>query len=187
MNGFKVGDVVDVSGVYSTAKGPATVVEVVTGAIFAEDSGNPPNKWCVLTEDAHRVRLLYAKGGVEEVNTQPEGLGARKNSGKPELSMVLEARAALIGGSRVLMFGCDKYARCNWLQGMKHTPLVDSLMRHLVAWQAGEDLDEDSGLPHVDHVLVNALFLSEMYHTRPDLDDRPLAILRGHRKDITRG
>lgn len=29
-------------------------------------------------------------------------------------------------------------------------------------------------MPHVDFIVTNALFLAEMHHTRPDLDDRPV-------------
>ena len=101
--------------------------------------------------------------------------GLRYNEGKPEISMVLEARAALEGVSRVLTHGRKKYTRGNWRKGLKQTEIVDSMARHLAAFMSGETHDtgpKGSGLPHVDHILCNALFLSEMFHTRPDLDDR---------------
>ena len=98
--------------------------------------------------------------------------GLRYNTGKPEMSMVLEANKAMEGVAKVLMHGKAKYHRGNWLGGLAHMGIVDCLMRHLTAYVSGEDKDAESGLPHVDHVLANALFLSQMYHTRPDLDDR---------------
>lgn len=99
-------------------------------------------------------------------------IGSRYNKGKPELSMVLEANKALEGLAKVLMNGRDKYSRGNWLKGLEHMGIVDCLVRHLMAHVSGDNTDAESGLPHVDHVLANALFLSQMYHTRPDLDNR---------------
>lgn len=99
-------------------------------------------------------------------------IGDRKNTGKAPISMVLEAKHALIGVAQVLGFGAAKYARGNWRKGLKHTTTADSLVRHLSAYLAGEDLDPESGLPHVDHVLANALFLAEHFRTHPNLDDR---------------
>lgn len=97
----------------------------------------------------------------------------RDNATKPKLSMVLDAGNALVGAARVLEFGERKYERGNWDKGMPFTQIEDSLLRHITAFNLGVDLDAESGLPHVDHILVNALFLSEMYHkARPDLDDR---------------
>lgn len=103
---------------------------------------------------------------------QEPSTGSRYNEGKPEMSMVLEANKAIEGVAKVLMYGKAKYHRGNWLGGLAHMGIVDCLMRHLTAYVAGEDKDAESGLLHVDHVLANALFLSQMYHTRPDLDDR---------------
>ncbi|QQP96530.1 dATP/dGTP diphosphohydrolase domain-containing protein [Lysobacter enzymogenes] len=98
--------------------------------------------------------------------------GDRHNAGKPKLSLVLEARHALAGAARVLEFGATKYSRANWRKGLKHTEVADCLSRHLAAYLAGEDRDEESGELHIDHVLVNALFLAEVARTHPGLDDR---------------
>jgi hypothetical protein len=99
-------------------------------------------------------------------------LGDRHNSGKPEISMVLEARHAIAGCARVLEFGKEKYNRGNWRKGLPHLEVVDSLTRHLADYLAGIDTDDESELPHVDHILCNALFLAELTRTHPELDER---------------
>lgn len=100
-----------------------------------------------------------------------DGLAERKNDGKIPLSFVLEANHALNGLAKVLEFGAAKYSRGNWLKGRPYNDTVDSLARHLVAFMAGENDDAESGLPHVDHILCNALFLAEHYRMM-GLDDR---------------
>lgn len=99
--------------------------------------------------------------------------GLRYNTGKPKIGYVLEAKHAIAGASKVLEYGAGKYFRSNWRNGLAHTGIADCLCRHLVAYLSGEDLDSETGLPHADHVLVNALFLSELIRTHPQLDDRP--------------
>ena len=108
---------------------------------------------------------------MDVIETTPY-TGLRYNKDKPELSMVLEARRALEGCANVLAFGKKKYSRKNWLKGLGQVGIVDSLMRHLTAYMDNEDIDKETQLAHVDHILCNALFLSQMYHTRPDTDDR---------------
>lgn len=115
------------------------------------------------------------KSSQELNQTQPETQkGLRYNNDKAKLSMIFEARNALDGLSAVLEHGARKYHRANWREGLNHTEIIDSMARHMTAYMAGEDNDPESGLPHVDHMLCNTLFLSELYRTRSDLDDRPV-------------
>lgn len=96
----------------------------------------------------------------------------RFNKNKPRLSLLLDSPKPLVGLSRVLENGVEKYGRGNWTNGFDHTMVIDSMLRHLAAYASGEDLDPESGLPHVDHVFANALFLSDGFHNFPERDDR---------------
>lgn len=96
----------------------------------------------------------------------------RNNAGKPQLSYLIEAPYAAADLARVLEFGAEKYARGNWRKGRPPLDTVDSLLRHLTAYVNGEDHDPESGLPHTAHVLCNALFLAEHFHTHPEMDNR---------------
>ncbi len=99
---------------------------------------------------------------------------SRFDSGKVDWSQV--PFQALEGMVRVLEFGAKKYSKGNWASGggFDHSRVFNSLMRHLVAYQSGQDLDEESGLPHIDHVMCNSMFMA-YYIKFPDLfpkDDR---------------
>lgn len=102
------------------------------------------------------------------IATDRQDRAKRFNSGKPQLSLVLEFRRALEGASRGLAEGVEKYGRGDWQKGMPITDVVDSMARHLVAYMSGEDIDPKSGLPHLDKVLCNALMASEYYHMQND-------------------
>lgn len=100
-------------------------------------------------------------------------MGDRYNEGKPKISMVLEATKAINGCAQVLMKGAEKYERNNWKKGLALSGVIDSMQRHVASFLEGEDWDSETGLPHVDHILCNALFLSELFHTKKELcDDR---------------
>jgi hypothetical protein len=99
----------------------------------------------------------------------PEG-GLKYDESKPRMDLL--DFSALEGLSKVLTFGANKYAAHNWRKGISYSRLVAAMLRHLAAIQRGEDIDPESGLPHIDHLGCCWMFLSNMTKTRPDLDDR---------------
>lgn len=94
-----------------------------------------------------------------------EEKGLRYNEGKPQLSYLLDFPLAAKGLAARFEIGAKKYGRDNWKKGLDETQIIDSLMRHLLAFNNGEVYDEDGGL-HVDAILWNAAVLSEHAHKR---------------------
>lgn len=78
----------------------------------------------------------------------------------------------LLGAAKVFAFGAKKYGDRNWEKGLAYGRLFGALTRHLFYWWCGEELDPESGLPHIDHALCCLLMLSEMRNIRPEQDDR---------------
>lgn len=107
-------------------------------------------------------------------NPQPvastSAAGRKDDSGKDEPGLLLTGcNLAVAGVIAVLGFGFRKYQKRN---GWKEVPEAkrrykDAMHRHLAAIERGEILDDGpggSGLPHIDHVACNAMFLSQMHH-----------------------
>lgn len=100
-----------------------------------------------------------------------DGGGLRYNEGKPPLELIPpEPLWAMAGG---LQYGAGKYAPRNWERGMAWSKPYACLMRHLLKWWEGKEIDEESGLPHLWHVLINAAFLTTYSMRQIGEDDRP--------------
>ena len=99
--------------------------------------------------------------------------GIKADNGKPPCELL--SPLAVLGTVVVLGFGARKYAANNWRKGLAWSRIIGAIMRHLFAFMMGEDLDPESGLPHVDHLGCEIMFLQELYRTRKDLDDRYVA------------
>ncbi len=99
--------------------------------------------------------------------------GFKFDKGKLRYDLIpMESMKAL---ATILTLGAEKYAARNWEGGMSWQRVYASLMRHLVAFEAGEDTDPESGELHMAHALCNVVFLVT-YQMRPslaDFDDRP--------------
>lgn len=66
-----------------------------------------------------------------------------------------------------------KYGRSNFRAiGVRASIYVDATRRHLNAWFEGEDLDPDSGLPHLAHVLACVAILVDAQAAGKLNDDR---------------
>jgi hypothetical protein len=118
----------------------------------------------------HAGEPLRVGPSIGDISSDARGSGARANGDKPSYEQV--PLFALEGAARVLKFGASKYRRGNWAKGMSWSVVFDCLLRHMVAWQRGEELDPESGLPHLDHAMCNLLFLSAYRDLYPEGDDR---------------
>jgi hypothetical protein len=62
----------------------------------------------------------------------------------------------------VLTYGASRYGADNW----RHVEFAreryfDAALRHIYAWWDGEQLDPESGLPHLAHAICSLIFLLE--------------------------
>lgn len=80
---------------------------------------------------------------------------------------------ALADAARVFDYGRKKYAEWNWAKGMKWSVAMACAVRHCLAILGGEEIDSESGLPHIAHVQCNILMLLTFAETYPEGDDRP--------------
>lgn len=131
-----------------------------------------------MTKESGGYPLLYLKDvieqesqGIGDVNSSERGSGARYNSNKPDLSLI--PLCTLEDEARVWMYGKQKYAAWNWAKGMDWSIPLACALRHLSAWQRGEENDPESGLPHIAHAMCNLRMLTLYSKTYPEGDDRP--------------
>lgn len=64
--------------------------------------------------------------------------------------------------AEILTYGAKKYKPNNWRYVEDYDRYTAALYRHLEAWRAGEECDEESGKPHLWHALCNVAFLIEL-------------------------
>lgn len=117
------------------------------------------------------MAYLTETEALSEVVNPPKERGERKNSGKNRLDLIPPEMFQALG--EVLTFGANKYADRNWEKGMPLTEIAASLLRHYVAWLKGEDIDPESGKPHLWHMFTNAGFMVTISERMPQWDDRP--------------
>jgi hypothetical protein len=93
------------------------------------------------------------------------------DAGKPRMDLV-PPRAMLEVG-KVLAFGAQKYSAHGWRQSAAEWGrYLAAIERHRLAFLAGEDLDAETGLPHLAHLICSALFVLEYQLTLTGVDDR---------------
>jgi len=98
--------------------------------------------------------------------------GDRRNEGKLRYDLV--SPEAIKTLAAVYTEGAKKYADRNWEKGLPFMEIFASLQRHAWAWAAGEDMDSESGLHHMAHVMWNAAAILHLRLTKPQFDDRPM-------------
>ena len=110
-----------------------------------------------------------------------DGGGKRFDEGKMPIDLV--PTSSIYAIAKVMEYGSSKYEEHNWRRGMPWTKPYSCAQRHLLKWFEGEELDEESGLNHLYHVMANIAMLIEYNTTCPDLDNRFKGNVKGH-KDV---
>lgn len=81
--------------------------------------------------------------------------------------VMMEVGLAMLEGDR-------KYGGHNYrVAGVRASVYYDALMRHIMAWHEGEDIDIDSGLSHVTKALSTLFVLRDAMLNDMWTDDRP--------------
>lgn len=96
--------------------------------------------------------------------------GTKLDTGKLPIGLI--PREAIEGIAAALAFGAIKYAPHNYKGGLRYSRLLDSCLRHVIAYLDNESKDAESGLSHIDHALACLSMLKYMEVNKPELDDR---------------
>lgn len=72
--------------------------------------------------------------------------------------------------------GASKYADRNWERGYRWSLSFAAMMRHAWAFWRGEDIDLETGSPHLAAVIFHAMALLEFGRTHAEKDDRPKVV-----------
>ena len=110
----------------------------------------PEKEWIESNENKGTASL-----NIPVLNVNSQG-GVKADAGKPRWSLLpwLQVRHVV----QVLTFGSLKYSDNNW-QKVEPYRYKDAIGRHWQAYMAGEKTDEESGYPHLAHLVCCALFL----------------------------
>lgn len=115
-------------------------------------------------------KYVVDTASIDETKIPSVQLGIKHDSGKAGMSLL--SRVALEETAKVLDFGKNKYAAHNWRNGFEWSRPLSAAMRHIMAFNDGEDKDPESGLSHLAHAACCIMFLLEFEKTHPELDDR---------------
>jgi hypothetical protein len=96
--------------------------------------------------------------------------GVKNDQEKPRMDLLCPH--AMEDLAKVLTHGAKKYGDWNWAKGISYTRLIAAALRHLFAFASGEDIDPESGLPHVAHAMCCMMFLLGMSKYIEGKDDR---------------
>jgi len=83
--------------------------------------------------------------------------GKKNDSEKPDLSLL--PKVFLDGTAKAFMHGEKKYGRYNFRNGMDWHRLVAAAMRHITAFNDGQNLDPESGNSHLAHAAASIAML----------------------------
>lgn len=118
--------------------------------------------------EGYRIPAQPAAPSVAPTDNPKDLIGITK----PQLNLI--PASAMILESSVMQLGAAKYGPFNWREnGVKASIYVAACLRHLLAWQDGQNEDPESGKTHLAHaraclgILIDAESLGKLVDDRP--------------------
>lgn len=100
----------------------------------------------------------------------------KQRYGDAKVPIGLFPPVAILYGALACKQGAEKYGPYNWRdKTVEAMTYVHAAERHLMAWADGEDLDPESGQPHLGHVLACLAILADATEQGNLIDNRPPA------------
>lgn len=96
--------------------------------------------------------------------------GAEKGTKPDRFDLLPQEALAVV--ARHYGVGAAKYSDHNWRKGYEWSKSYAALQRHANAFWSGEDVDEETGSPHMAAVAFHALALITFMDEQPSFDDR---------------
>lgn len=90
---------------------------------------------------------------------------------KPERHSLIPVEA-LNSIARLYGVGAKKYDAHNWRKGYEWSKSYDAMNRHMALFWSGEDIDPETGEPHMAAVAFHAMTLIVFMQEQPEFDDR---------------
>lgn len=185
---------VEVGKSYRTRDGDVGVIEdwydtpenvVFVGRVCYTDPGMHPIqgvKWRLsgqcMTSPRYDLEQEVKTPAPSAPPTTSSSLGEKPTNPKDaiatnKLPLHLWPETASAYGAMGFLDGALKYGRTNWRHaGVRASIYYDAARRHLAAWFEGEDIDPQSGVPHLGHALACIAILVDAKEAGKLNDDR---------------
>lgn len=107
----------------------------------------------------------------QRLNGQSSNPKDRASRNKAPLTLIPPAFLYIL--SHVFRLGSEKYGPYNWRDTrVNYRVYLEAAMRHILLASDGEDVDEESGLPHEVHAAANLAIVIDAKLCKKIIDDR---------------
>lgn len=128
----------------------------------------------VFEHDSPYIYFDHTKSSVldcgPKTRFRDEETGGEKEESQARFDLI--PPDALTALARIYGMGASKYAANNYLKGYPWHLSIAALERHVQKFKAGEDYDEESGLPHLAHAAWQCFTLLVFLNRGLGTDDR---------------
>lgn len=116
----------------------------------------------------------YNIGPQEIYRIAPETTNPKDIAGAKKVPISLLPTEGIVQGAKAMKHGADKYGPFNWRdKKIQYVIYLDAILRHVILCIDGEDIDKDSGLHPLAHVIAGASIVLDALKHDCLIDNRP--------------